>query len=124
MTGIALKFENGKALIDLTRVRSSSDHELQTALIIALTVEGSDKAFPTKGTMLHRDASVGYIVGFQSARHAANFAALKTLNFLKNTRITELTDLRMEPITFANQRLNINFIGYVNETEIKFSTVI
>lgn len=124
MTGIALKFENGKALIDLTRVRSSTDHELQSALIIALTNEGSDKAFPTKGTTLHRDAAVGYIVGLQSARHAANFAAIKTLDFLKNTRTTELTDLRMDPVTIANQRLKIDFLGYVYETEIKFSTVI
>ena len=124
MTGIALKFENGKALIDLTRIRSSADHELQTALVIALTNEGSDKAFPAKGTTLHRDAAVGHIVGFQSARHAANFAAIKTLDFLKNTRTTEITDLRMEPVTITNQRLKIDFLGYVYETEIKFSTVI
>lgn len=124
MTGLALKFENGKALIDLTRVRSGTDHELQTALINALTWEGSDKVYPTKGTMLQRDAARGYLVGFQTARHAANFAALQTLEFMKNTRTLELDDLRMEPVTFENQHLRIDFTGYSGDTEIKFSTVI
>lgn len=124
MTGLALKFENGKALIDLSRIRTGTDHELQVALVNALTWLGSDFAFPEKGTLLQRDAMRGYLVGFQTARHAANFAALSTLTFLKNTRTLELTDLRMEPITFVNQHLRIDFRGYVDETEIKFVTVI
>ena len=124
MTGIALKFENGKASIDLTRVRSDVDHELQTALVVALTVLGSDTAFPTQGTTLHHDAVSGLLINFQSARHSANFAAHNTMTFLSQTRSMTLTDLILDPVSFSNQRMRLDFHGFVGTTEKLFSVAI
>ena len=124
MTGIALKFEDGKALIDLGRVRSDVDHELQTALVVALTVKGSDTAFPTRGTTLHHDAVRGFLINFQSARHSANFAANDTMTFMNQTRTMTLTDLILDPVSFSNQRMTLDFHGFVGTTENLFSVVI
>ena len=81
--GLKVDFtENGGSL--KTGESVSGDHtSIQNALMNIGTVAGTDKAFPAKGTDLFTTALKRGLPSLADARHAANFAAVDTLFFVR-----------------------------------------
>lgn len=124
MRGVTLDFTSSGARINWAGTREGAEHDLQAAVVNAVTWRGSDKVFPTRGTMLQRAALSGRLFSLNEARHAANFAAAETIQFLKVTGTPVLTRLLMDPIGFEDRRLKLDLRGYVDDTEIKFTTLL
>jgi hypothetical protein len=83
MNGLKLVLD-GKGGIELTdEVISGIDCVRQNGIVNLLTVKGSDKFFPSKGTTLLVSQVNGTIYDPTSAQHQSNFAALDTVTFLR-----------------------------------------
>lgn len=98
MRGLRLTFSqegpislNGDAVTDLECIQ-------QNALVNIGTSKGSDAIFPDKGTDLFKAAVGGVIYDIQSAQHAANFAALDTVTFLRDHEYASQSQSTLETL--------------------------
>lgn len=106
MTGIGLLYEADGVSLDLGTLREGVSADMQNAVVNVMTAEGSDLGFPKRGTSLSRRAMAGAITDLNGARHASNFAALGTMQFMRLQRPAPLfADLRMNTIRFENFRM-------------------
>lgn len=83
MRGLYLKFTpTGDITLEPQVVEGNLNLLRQNALVILLTIPGTDKIFTDKGTDILIDATHGKVSDINSASHSANFAALKIENYL------------------------------------------
>lgn len=112
MLGIGLLYEADGVSLDLGSLREGVAEDMQNAVVNVMTAEGSDIGFPKRGTTLSRRAMAGAITDTNGARHAANFAALSTAQFMRlQNPAPGFTDLRMKPVRFDEFRLVVELIA-------------
>ncbi len=70
----------------------------QNAMINIATNQGTDRTYPTKGTRLLASSTQGVIFDSLSAQHVANFAALSTLTFMRNSEYPEEIERTIETV--------------------------
>lgn len=108
MIGIGLTYETDGVSLDLGELRQGVSTDMQNAVVNVMTAEGSDAGYPKRGTSLSRRAMAGSITDLNGARHAANFAALATSQFMRlQTPAPLFSDLRMKALRFESLRLVI-----------------
>lgn len=109
MRGIALDLGSaGGVKINLLRVYSGLELDLQNAVVCALTRQGSDIGDASRGTLLTKDVVSGYITSLNGARHAANFAALAvTQNLQKQSPPPAFSRLSLAPISIKGLVLTL-----------------
>ena len=97
---------------DFTRVLIGFDCTVQNALVNLGTDRGTDRVYPSRGTDLKVDAAVGRMVNLTWANHTANFAALRTLEFIQQTdnqtNAFKLQDFKLISTGFSGQRIKLN----------------
>lgn len=84
MYGVRLQFTSRGAAFDFSRPVKDFACTVQDAMVNLGTEAGSDPLFPDRGTYLLLDGVQGRMVNLQWANHAANFAATRTVTFLKS----------------------------------------
>lgn len=94
MRGVKLSFTEHGADFDWSAPARDFDAVVQNALVNVGTELGSDPIFPSRGTSLLLDAVRGKMVNTIWAMHTANFAALATLAFSRQTNGTDPHGLR------------------------------
>jgi hypothetical protein len=116
MNGLYLKFTStGDITLEPQIVQGNKSLLRQNAAVILLTVENTDKIFPTKGTTLLLDATKGKISDINSASHSGNFAALKIQDYLREYEYEANTlsgdvyqDIQVRATTASNGVLRFN----------------
>lgn len=93
-----MNFESGGAVFDIAEEVTGRYATIQAALINMATAAGSDNAFPSRGTTLLRQAVSGALISEQEAMHAANFAAIDTVFFVRENEDSDTTDDRLDTI--------------------------
>jgi len=83
---------------------------VQCALVNATTQRGTVEAFPAAGTDLLRQGALGLLLDLPMARHACNFAAAETAEFV-NSHIDDPTvsidQFNMQPVVLADGALQL-----------------
>ena len=114
MQGLRIDFTGSAPRISFDRPAKGFESTTQRALVNIGTHKDDINLFEDKGTDLLRRGAEGSIVSTQEARHQSNFAAIKTLRFVKqNSPITldpteELSRVGLLPVTpIDSNRLQI-----------------
>jgi len=110
MTSTRIEFASDGAVLHLGQTVSGLAGEIQHLLINLGTDSESDPVFPGRGTNLLQEAVQGGIVDLNSARHAANIAALLALTFYNTVTPASVdqdtvTDLALSADEFDGKRL-------------------
>ncbi len=113
MIGLKVKFDKDGASLLTDEQVEDTDATIQAALINIATPVGSDPAHPERGTDLLRRAASGAIVSPQEAAHAANFAAVDTLFFVRENEPAasdddKLSAIDTNPLILSAQTLQVN----------------
>lgn len=123
MNGLKVEFtDTGMRLIPDQSI-SGIMTTAQNALVNIGTSKGSDWAYPNKGTDLLRSSVRDGIPTQTTARHYANFAAVDTLFFLRDSE-AKTTDESLEQVTLTPDRLDHNlavfdvFLQFLNGQEL------
>jgi hypothetical protein len=125
MTGIALNLGSvGGVRIDLSRTYSDLELDLQNAVVCTMTRKGSDSGDESRGTSLTKDVVSGYITSLNGARHAANFAALDTMQHLRRQSPPPgFSRLSLAPISVKGMALTLEMTVVDSEgNPVLFST--
>jgi len=80
--------ESGEARLIPTEMVDGTLNAMQKASVNVVTRRGSDKNFPTRGTLIEQEAHSGGFLTEQSAAHSLNFAALETRQFIQQTLLS------------------------------------
>jgi len=110
MKGLYVKFTpTGNITLEPQIVSGNLNLLRQNAATILLTIPGTDKIYPTKGTNILIDATHGKVIDLNSANHSANFAALKISNYLSTYEYDEnvaagdvYSNIKIKATTAAN----------------------
>jgi len=113
MKSLKITFNESGAIIELDQTVEALGAEVQNGLVNVATSMGSDKIYPDRGTNLLAEATKGAIIDINSARHSANFAALNTTLFIRNTLPASMTNsndriIRMKLSTTEFDGLKLN----------------
>lgn len=112
-TGVAINFSADKTTIDLTDTVQGFNAQGQNAVVNVVTRVGSDKVVPQKGTNMEQRAMLRNSFDPVWAVNTVNFAALRTLRFIRRTdrdaeTLSTLMDrLILRPGRYADQRFNV-----------------
>lgn len=111
MTDLALQFNGllGWQFMPDQAV-SGFDATVQTALVNLAQERGASKMHPDSGTDLLRQGLFGLMVDINTTRHAANFAAAETQEFVNNNtpQGQRISSLYLQPENFAPPLLSLN----------------
>ena len=101
MKSLRVAFDEGGARLVFDETVEGTRNTAQKCLINVGTINGSDSMFADRGTQLLAQAVRSELISENTAQHAANFAALDTLTFVRvndpqdalddTSRVTELT---------------------------------
>lgn len=110
MKGIRLTFRDTGCSFDFSSPVHDFGCIMQNALVNIATGQGSDSVYPTKGTVLYKQAVSGVIVDTNSAVHASNFAAVDTLFFSAQQKLATdaetMSAVTIAPVSLKNGRLS------------------
>ena len=84
----------------------------QNALVIITTMEGSDQAFPKKGTKLLMQGLQNAIFDNASAQHSANFAALSAVSFCRKTTSPLHRDIGISGIRLIPRVIRVQYLQF------------
>lgn len=112
-TSLAIQFD-GKARLDFGAPRTGLMCQVQRALVNLGTSRGTDPVYPTRGTLLMKQALTNALSGRNRLTQKTSYAAIDTLHFLRGTddlgdddRLRELkmavADLEVGMVTFSAQ---------------------
>lgn len=102
--------EQLSAKITFDSYTSDFESVVQNALTDTLTVKGSDKMYPDRGTDIHKRMLEGSITDTEEMIHTANFGALDVTTFI-NDRILE--QLEIDNTLFSDAVFNANTTSYI-----------
>ena len=112
MKNLRLSFDNGGLRIHPNEEVDGIDSEAQNALLNIGTIRGSDPIFPQRGTGIFLRGLQGKLGSRQAAIHEANFAAIDTLFFLRDTdphtTNDKLSEVKLQVTEFSLGRLSLN----------------
>lgn len=83
---------------------------VQQALVLSTTQRGTMEAFPEAGTNLLQQGALGLLLDLPSARHACNFAAAETQEFVNGfveDPALSIDQFNMQPVTLGNGALQL-----------------
>jgi hypothetical protein len=89
---------------------SGFEEIVQCALVLSTTQRGTIETFPVAGTNLLQQGALGLLLDLSSARHACNFAAAETKEFVNNAvadNTLNIDQFNMQPVTLANGELQL-----------------
>lgn len=111
MIGVAIDFTGLKPTFDFTRTVTDFDNTVQNTMVNIGTNLNSDPVYPDRGTYILQDGVRGRMVNLQWANHEANFAAARTMVFIKGHSAANdafgLQDLKLQAATYNNYRLSL-----------------
>lgn len=111
MTDLALQFHGvlGWQLLPDQAV-SGFDATVQGALVNMAQEKGASRMHPDAGTDLLKQGLFGLMTDINACRHAANFAAAETREFVNNNTPQDqlISALYLQPETFAPPILTLN----------------
>lgn len=113
MTGLYINFTTpGAPTLCLEQTVVDIAASAQNALVNTVCRVGSDAAWPSRGTSLASVASSGALIDLSSSIHAANFATMNTLAFIRSAEAepddNDLANYTLQPITLENGSLRLN----------------
>jgi len=90
----------GRATLDTTASLTGKQAVAQNMLVNFLTQQGSDAAFPQKGTDILQAGLHNLYVDVNQAQHYANFAAIDTLFFTASTDYVDQLSVAVSAVEF------------------------
>jgi hypothetical protein len=113
MEGLAIEFIKAGAVLAVTKKVADFSTIAQNGMVNIGTEKGSDPLYKKRGTQLYNSGVVGALTTYSDAYHAANFAALDTVFFLKSSdyavsEYERVEAVALEPITYTKSQMNIN----------------
>lgn len=115
MKDIKLNMNGEKdTFIDLNKSVDNHNTLAQQCLVLSVTLQNSDKIFPTKGTQLQAGVNNVNIIDNNYSQHMSNIAALDILNFLdQNTTYkqedVQVTDIDMGVLNLTQYGEKVSF---------------
>lgn len=110
--GLKIQFNGRQSEILLEEGVSDFAATVQNATVCIGTEVGTDKAFPTKGVELLREANQGKLINQQVATHASNFAAIDVLFFINETdtedAVERLQEIKLAPVVIESDKVRVN----------------
>lgn len=115
MKTLKIMFSKNGASFDLgAPLYGEFECSVQNALVNIATLQGSDYVFPEKGTTIYKSALNGSLVDLNAARHAANFAALDTFLFLRDTdyldAVERIANIELRALSIAQGVLTVETV--------------
>lgn len=130
MQGLKIIFtDKDNISIDPNASVSDFDATIQNALVNIGTRNGTDRIYTDKGTTILTEATNGKIVGFNTANHVSQLAALDTLFFSReyetsDVLTTRLSAVSLEPVTYDGNKLKLQvaFTDQANSRTVGITT--
>lgn len=106
--GLKVEFSEKGAILRPSQQVDGPRASVQNALVNIGTMKGSDKAFEDRGTDLFKTVLARGLPSVSDARHAANFAAVNTLFFVRaqeeSTTDISIRRLRLTPSSLSLEK--------------------